>query len=81
MDGKLKSKIKENETSADRLSKICIAGNYPVDEDLKKAIEIGMKSSNNYASCYAIPISTPVSVKLKERKGHNGAHPSHFFSN
>lgn len=54
-------------------SNICIGANYSVD-DYKKAISIGSRLNNNYASCYAIPISTPKS----ERKGHNGMHESHI---
>jgi hypothetical protein len=53
--------------------KICINTKLSVD-DYKQAIGIGRASNNNYASCYAVPISTPKS----ERKGHNGMHESHI---
>lgn len=54
--------------------KFCIGTSLSV-EDYKRAIDIGMRSNNNYASSYAIPIGTPKSI---ERKGHNGAHQSHI---
>jgi hypothetical protein len=31
--------------------------------------------NNNYASSYAVPISTPKPV---DKKGHNGPHQSHY---
>lgn len=36
---------------------------------------VGTKHNNNYASCYAIPISTP---RPADKKGHNGPHQSHY---
>ena len=44
-------------------------------EIIKATIGISPPSSNNYASCYAIPISTPKPV---DKKGHNGPHQSHY---
>lgn len=42
---------------------------------IEYGLDVGSKSNNNYASCYAIPISTPNQI---ENKGHNGPHPSHY---
>ena len=53
-------------------SNICIGTKYS-DDDYKKAISIGSRLNNNYASCYAIPIGTKY-----ESKGHNGMHESHI---
>ena len=47
-------------------------------------LDVGTKHNNNYASCYAIPISTPRNTfgksiaKEDSNKGHNGPHQSHF---
>jgi hypothetical protein len=41
----------------------------------KEIGKVTVGSSNNYASCYAIPISTP---RPSDKKGHNGPHQSHY---
>jgi hypothetical protein len=59
----------------DNLSIKQVSQKTSYEKEKKYGLDIGTKHNNNYASCYAIPISTPRPV---DKKGHNGPHQSHF---